>query len=506
MSTTDFGKPDVIVVGAGNAACCAALAARENGASVIMLEAAPIEDSGGNSRYTGGLMRVVYNNVEDVAQLIPDLTEEEKKTHDYGSYTADDYFDDMGRITQYMSDPDLTEILITKQLRDAGVAAQERRALPAELRPPVVQGRRRRATSSGAASSRRPGAAARAWSTTSTRRASAKASRSSTRRRRCRCSPTTTATCIGVQSEAQGHATSTSARKAVVLACGGFESSAEMRARYLGPGWDLAKVRGTRYNTGRGHQDGARHRRDASRPLVGLPRGGLGPQRAAVRRRQRRRPVPEAQLSVGHHDQRQRRALRRRRRGLPQLHLRQVRPRDPEPARHVRVAGVRPEAHPDAARRVPHQAGDQGAREHARRAVQEDGRRQRRARAARRSRNTTRRCRTTSSSTWRSRTAAARRASRSTRRTGRTRIDEPPFEAYARHLRRHVQLRRAEDHQRRRSARTRPASRSPGCSPRASSSAASSITTIRAARGSPPARCSARSPATSAATVRRKRS
>ena len=99
MATTDFGNPDVIVVGAGNAACCAALAARENGASVIILEAAPLDDSGGNSRYTGGLMRVVYNNVEDVAQLIPDLTEEEKKTHDYGSYTAEEYFDDMGRIT-----------------------------------------------------------------------------------------------------------------------------------------------------------------------------------------------------------------------------------------------------------------------------------------------------------------------------------------------------------------------------------------------------------------------
>ncbi|MEO8443158.1 MAG: FAD-dependent tricarballylate dehydrogenase TcuA, partial [Betaproteobacteria bacterium] len=40
--------------------------------------------------------------------------------------------------------------------------------------------------------------------------------------------------------------------KAVVLACGGFESNAEMRARYLGPNWDLAKVRGTRYNTGAG--------------------------------------------------------------------------------------------------------------------------------------------------------------------------------------------------------------------------------------------------------------
>src|SRR4029453_7850376 len=39
---------------------------------------------------------------------------------------------------------------------------------------------------------------------------------------------------------------------AVVLACGGFEANREWRARYLGPGWDMAKVRGTRYNTGDG--------------------------------------------------------------------------------------------------------------------------------------------------------------------------------------------------------------------------------------------------------------
>ncbi len=38
----------------------------------------------------------------------------------------------------------------------------------------------------------------------------------------------------------------------MVLACGGFESNPEWRTRYLGPGWDLAKVRGTRFNTGDG--------------------------------------------------------------------------------------------------------------------------------------------------------------------------------------------------------------------------------------------------------------
>jgi tricarballylate dehydrogenase len=40
--------------------------------------------------------------------------------------------------------------------------------------------------------------------------------------------------------------------RSIVLACGGFESNAEMRTRYLGPGWELAKVRGTAYNTGDG--------------------------------------------------------------------------------------------------------------------------------------------------------------------------------------------------------------------------------------------------------------
>jgi tricarballylate dehydrogenase len=39
---------------------------------------------------------------------------------------------------------------------------------------------------------------------------------------------------------------------AVVLACGGFEANPEWRTRYLGPGWDLAKVRGCRYNQGDG--------------------------------------------------------------------------------------------------------------------------------------------------------------------------------------------------------------------------------------------------------------
>ena len=75
---------DVIVIGAGNAALCAALAARETGAGVLVLEAAPEEESGGNSRYTAGLFRIPYEDLNELEQIIPDLSVEEKKNVDFG--------------------------------------------------------------------------------------------------------------------------------------------------------------------------------------------------------------------------------------------------------------------------------------------------------------------------------------------------------------------------------------------------------------------------------------
>src|SRR5687768_17811416 len=117
---------DVIVVGGGNAALCAALSAKENAQRVLVLERAPEEESGGNSRFTAGLMRIVYNGPDDLRQLI-DLSEDELARTDFGTYTEEQFFDDMGRITEYRCDPDLTELLIrnsfptVKWMRSKGV-------------------------------------------------------------------------------------------------------------------------------------------------------------------------------------------------------------------------------------------------------------------------------------------------------------------------------------------------------------------------------------------------
>jgi len=76
---------DVVVVGAGNAALCAALSALENGASVIVLERAPKEERGGNSSFTAGAIRFAYRGIDDLRQVMPDLTEKEIADTDFGT-------------------------------------------------------------------------------------------------------------------------------------------------------------------------------------------------------------------------------------------------------------------------------------------------------------------------------------------------------------------------------------------------------------------------------------
>ena len=103
---------DVIVVGGGGAGMCAALSAREHGARVLVLERAPQDKRGGNTAFASGTFRMVHHGADDIRKVVPDLTEQEIANTDFGEYTAEQYFDDLGRITQYHIDPDLADVLI----------------------------------------------------------------------------------------------------------------------------------------------------------------------------------------------------------------------------------------------------------------------------------------------------------------------------------------------------------------------------------------------------------
>jgi len=250
MAVADLGRVDVLVVGAGNAAANAALQAREMGAIVAMLETAPIDARGGNSAFTGGAFRFTFGNVEDLIALAPDIRDLDLANIDFGSYTAEQYYDDMHRLTEFRCDPELTDVLIGNSyeaacwLKKHGVRFQ-----PALGRQAFNVGGKFKFW--GGLACHLLGGGAQLVKTLHEALANAG----------IKVLYDTTAVALayangrvqGVRARHNGEDVELKA-KAVVLACGGFESNPEMRTRYLGPNWDLAKVRGTRFNNGWGHR------------------------------------------------------------------------------------------------------------------------------------------------------------------------------------------------------------------------------------------------------------
>ena len=237
---------DVIVVGGGNAAFCAALAAREHCDRVLVLERAPEEEAGGNSRFTAGLLRVAYRGVDDIKRLIPDLSEQEISSTDFGTYTEEQFLDDMARVTEYRCDPDLTEVLVRQSLptalwmRGKGVrftAAWGRQAFKVEGRFKFWGGLTVEAVGGG------PGLV------DSLTQAARKNGIDIWYESRAVSLLADDDGVHGVVVKRTGKTIHVKSR-AVVLAAGGFQANTEWRTRYLGPGWELAKVRGTRFNTG----------------------------------------------------------------------------------------------------------------------------------------------------------------------------------------------------------------------------------------------------------------
>src|SRR3982074_1956714 len=92
---------DVAVLGGGNAALCAAVSAREAGASVVVLECAPRHFRGGNSRHTRNL-RCMHAGPNDL------MTE---------AYSEDEYMTDLLRVTGGETAEELARLVIRGSAR-----------------------------------------------------------------------------------------------------------------------------------------------------------------------------------------------------------------------------------------------------------------------------------------------------------------------------------------------------------------------------------------------------
>jgi tricarballylate dehydrogenase len=239
---------DVIVVGGGNAAVSAALSAQEQGASVLILERAPEEKRGGNSAFTGGGFRMVHHGAEDIVKIVPDLSEDEIARTDFGTYSVEQYLDDLFQITQYNIDPELAELIVQNStdtvqwLRSKGVGFVPnygRQAYNVNGKFKFFGGVVIYANGGGV------GLVEALYKSAADKGIDIRYRARATDLLREKGSIAGVRVLVGGQ-EQEIRACS------VVLACGGFEANREWRAKYLGPGWDLAKVRGTRYNTGDG--------------------------------------------------------------------------------------------------------------------------------------------------------------------------------------------------------------------------------------------------------------
>ncbi len=239
---------DVVVVGAGNAAMCAALAAAERGASVLVLERTSQAHAGGNTRFTAGAVRVAYDDAAQLRELMDDLTDAEMASTDFGSYPANQFYDDLCRISGYRTDADLADLVATASfdtalwMRSHGVRFAPiwgRQAFKVDGKFKFWGGLTVEAVGGGeglfaalrAAIAR---AGAELW-------LDARATELCVEHGRV----------VGVKLVRDGTPTEVRA-SSVVLAAGGFQANTEWRTRYLGPGWDMAKVRGTHANTGDG--------------------------------------------------------------------------------------------------------------------------------------------------------------------------------------------------------------------------------------------------------------
>jgi tricarballylate dehydrogenase len=244
---------DVIVVGAGNAALSSAVSARENGAErVLVLEKAPRSMRGGNTHWSGGVLRFAFDDPREIGPLVP---EAEQQYEDFFAgiepYTRADYHGDLMRVTSGRTDPVLSRILVDNSkdtvfwMKNTGGIAMEPATTLSAVRKDNklvwARGMVVRAAHEGVGLSR-------SWFATAERMGVEIRYGSAVT---ALLQDPATARVNGVRIRDDNGITEVEGRS-VVLGCGGFEANVQMRTQHIGPLVGAAKVRGTPHNQGDG--------------------------------------------------------------------------------------------------------------------------------------------------------------------------------------------------------------------------------------------------------------
>jgi tricarballylate dehydrogenase len=236
---------DVVVVGSGNAGMSAALAARDAGARVLVVEKAPRSWAGGNTYFTAGAFRTTYASLDDLRTLV-EIDDREAASIDLPPYGPADLAEDVERVTHGRADPELARILADESADAAAWLAAHgvRWRLLYERQSFRVDGR------------------VRFWGnlvigSEDGGRGLVEAELAAAERSGIELRFDTPVVDLyardgriaGVVCGSRG-AREVIEAGAVVIAAGGYEADARRRAENLGPAWKHARVRGTPHNTG----------------------------------------------------------------------------------------------------------------------------------------------------------------------------------------------------------------------------------------------------------------
>lgn len=240
---------DIVVVGSGNAAVSAALAAHEKGAKVLVLEKAPPEWRGGNTYFTTGVFRVALENAQEILpKIMPQIPRNQVESFVIPDYPKDQMYNEHMQVTEGMADPEQLELVIRESIPILEWMAKQGFEWEPNMGHLVIKKEDKLYFPGGGVSIMvRAGGAGLTDQGFALMEKKGIEFRYNTKALNLLRDSKERISGVVISDKDGIHEIKS---KAVILACGGFEANPAMRAQYLGKNWDLSKVRGTPYNTG----------------------------------------------------------------------------------------------------------------------------------------------------------------------------------------------------------------------------------------------------------------
>ena len=237
-------KKTVIIVGSGNAALSAGIAALEKGGNVTIYEKADKKLAGGNTKYTAGAMRFAYDNSNQLIDLLKNPNDERLKDTDFGSYTQKKFENDLLNFNDGRPLSHEQKILVSKSLETIKwLSSHNVKFEPIYSRQSFLKNGKHIFWGGLTLASQSEGVGLFDQELSAFLALGGKIFYQS---------PVTDL--FYEAGEVKGVYVSGEKLNAdaVILASGGFEANDELRKSYIGNNWLKAKVRGTPHNTGDG--------------------------------------------------------------------------------------------------------------------------------------------------------------------------------------------------------------------------------------------------------------